>query len=71
MVRPGSGALEDFVGKLKKPRTAWVMLRPADHRGDHRCAVELSQPGDVIIDGGNTFWSGRRPPWQGAEGTQA
>jgi len=25
----GSGALEDFVAKLEKPRTAWVMLRPA------------------------------------------
>src|SRR6185369_2244948 len=35
----GVDTLEDFVAKLEKPRTAWVM-----------------QPGDVIIDGGNTFW---------------
>jgi len=53
----GSGALEDFVGKLKKPRTAWVML-PAGKITEATIDAlsKLMQPGDVIIDGGNTFW---------------
>jgi len=53
----GSGALEDFVGKLEKPRTAWVML-PAGKITEATIDAlsKLMQPGDVIIDGGNTFW---------------
>jgi len=53
----GSATLEEFIGKLEKPRTAWIML-PAGHITE--TAIEalsrLMQPGDVIIDGGNTFW---------------
>src|SRR6266852_4789771 len=53
----GSGALEDFVGKLEKPRTAWVML-PAGKITEATIDAlsKLMQAGDVIIDGGNTFW---------------
>src|SRR6266849_6486223 len=53
----GSVALEDFVGKLEKPRTAWVML-PAGKITEATIDAlsKLMQPGDVIIDGGNTFW---------------
>src|SRR6187399_3691823 len=53
----GAGTLEDFVAKLEKPRTAWVML-PAGRITEATIAAlaKLMQPGDVIIDGGNTFW---------------
>jgi len=53
----GTGALEDFVAKLDKPRTAWVML-PAGKITEATIDAlsKLMQPGDVIIDGGNTFW---------------
>src|ERR1700721_3807105 len=53
----GSGALEDFVGKLEKPRTAWVML-PAGKITEATIdsLAKLMEAGDVIIDGGNTFW---------------
>src|SRR6187402_1825615 len=53
----GAGTLEDFVGKLERPRTAWVML-PAGKITEATIAAlaKLMQPGDVIIDGGNTFW---------------
>src|ERR1700685_2202528 len=53
----GSGALEEFVGKLEKPRTAWVML-PAGRINEATidALAKLMEPGDVIIDGGNTFW---------------
>ena len=34
-----------------------------DHRGDDRGAgASLMEAGDIIIDGGNTFWQGRHPP---------
>ena len=53
----GSGALEDFVSKLEKPRTAWVML-PAGKITEATIDAlsKLMESGDVIIDGGNTFW---------------
>jgi len=53
----GSSALEDFVSKLEKPRTAWVML-PAGKITEATIDAlsKLMQAGDVIIDGGNTFW---------------
>src|SRR6202521_6398908 len=53
----GSGALEDFVSRLEKSRTAWVML-PAGKITETTIDAlsKLMRPDDVIIDGGNTFW---------------
>jgi 6-phosphogluconate dehydrogenase len=53
----GSRTLEEFVHKLDKPRTAWVML-PAGHITETTIETlsRLMEAGDVIIDGGNTFW---------------
>ncbi len=53
----GAATLEEFVAKLDKPRTAWVML-PAGHITETtiEALAKLMQGGDVIIDGGNTFW---------------
>jgi 6-phosphogluconate dehydrogenase len=53
----GATTLEEFVAKLKPPRTAWVML-PAGHITETtiETLAKLMQGGDVIIDGGNTFW---------------
>ena len=53
----GAAALADFVGKLTKPRTVWVML-PAGKITEstiHDIAA-LMDADDIIIDGGNTFW---------------
>jgi 6-phosphogluconate dehydrogenase len=53
----GAKALEDFVAKLERPRTAWVML-PAGKitEATIEALAKLMQGGDVIIDGGNSFW---------------
>ena len=53
----GSNTLEDFVSKLTKPRTVWVML-PAGGITETTidALARLMQAEDVIIDGGNSFW---------------
>ncbi len=53
----GASDLEDLVRKLDRPRTAWIML-PAGEATESAVAKlsELLEPGDVIIDGGNSFW---------------
>ena len=46
------------MAKLEPPRAVWVML-PAgrDHRGDRdRAGSAAGQPGDTVIDGGNSFY---------------
>lgn len=53
----GSATLEEFISKLERPRTAWVML-PAGRITEQTIDTisGVMQDGDVIIDGGNTFW---------------
>ena len=53
----GATSLADFASKLQAPRTVWVMV-PAGEITD-RTIAELAavlEPGDVIIDGGNTHY---------------
>src|SRR5258708_13965770 len=52
----GANDLEDFVAQLERPRNVWLML-PAAITG--RILDQLSsllEPGDVAIDGGNTYY---------------
>jgi 6-phosphogluconate dehydrogenase len=50
----GALTLEEFVAKLDKPRVAWVMI-PAGITGKVVADLaELMEPGDIIIDGGNS-----------------
>ena len=73
--RAGEGArdgaarsLDDLVRQLKAPRAVWVMLPAGEADRDDR-STELAgalQNGDIIIDGGNTFYQRRHPPRQGA-----
>lgn len=53
----GAASLEEFVAKLERPRTAWVML-PAGRITETTIdtIAGVMQAGDVVIDGGNTFW---------------
>jgi 6-phosphogluconate dehydrogenase len=52
----GAASLEEFVSKLEAPRNAWVMIPAAitDKIVDQLAA--LLQPGDTIIDGGNSYF---------------
>jgi 6-phosphogluconate dehydrogenase len=53
----GTGSLAEFIGKLEKPRTVWVMLPSGKITEDTIAEIaKLMDAGDVIIDGGNTFW---------------
>ncbi|MBN8960994.1 MAG: decarboxylating 6-phosphogluconate dehydrogenase [Rhizobiales bacterium] len=53
----GVASLEDLVAKLDAPRTVWVMLPsgPITETAIETLGTLLSK-GDVVIDGGNTFW---------------
>ena len=53
----GAASLEEVVSKLARPRTVWVMLPAGDPTETViRDLADLLEPGDAIIDGGNTFW---------------
>ncbi len=51
-------SLPEFVNSLKKPRRAQIMVKaggPVDAVIDQ--LVPLFEPGDIIIDGGNSLWT--------------
>jgi len=53
----GAASLDDFVKKLKVPRTAWVMV-PAGAPTEETvfALAEKMSAGDAIIDGGNSYY---------------
>ena len=50
-------SLAEVAEKLDSPAIYWVML-PAGEITDHvmRDIADLAKPGDIVIDGGNSFW---------------
>ncbi len=53
----GAASLEELVGKLTSPRVAWVMV-PAGAITESVVSElrSLMEPGDIVIDGGNSFY---------------
>jgi 6-phosphogluconate dehydrogenase len=52
----GATTLADFVAKLEKPRTAWIMVPAGIVQKTLDELSELLDEGDVIIDGGNSYY---------------
>jgi 6-phosphogluconate dehydrogenase len=52
----GAGSLDEFVGKLAQPRAAWVMVPAAYAGGTVDELAALMSEGDIIIDGGNSYY---------------
>lgn len=51
----GATSLDDFVGKLNKPRVVWVMVPAGDPTEKTvQSLAERLESGDIIIDGGNS-----------------
>ncbi|HVX16269.1 MAG TPA: decarboxylating 6-phosphogluconate dehydrogenase [Pirellulales bacterium] len=52
----GASDLKAFVGQLKKPRAIWLMVPAAVVDETVKELVGLLEPGDVVIDGGNSYY---------------
>jgi 6-phosphogluconate dehydrogenase len=52
----GSGALDEFVGKLQKPRALCLMVPAAFVDSSIEELVPLLEKGDILIDGGNSHY---------------
>jgi 6-phosphogluconate dehydrogenase len=52
----GAAALDGFVSKLKAPRSIWLMIPAALVDTILAQLVTVVEPGDVIIDGGNSYY---------------
>jgi 6-phosphogluconate dehydrogenase len=67
----GASSLEEMVGNLDSPRVVWLMVPSGDITEQTLQEVrKLLEPGDVIVDGGNSNWkdSVRRSEGLAAEG---
>ena len=54
----GAYSMEEFVQKFdSRPRVMWVMVPAGDPTTQAiNQLIQLGDPGDIIIDGGNTNW---------------
>ena len=52
----GATSMADFVGKLSKPRAAWMMVPAAVVDATLEQLAPLMEAGDIIVDGGNSYY---------------
>jgi 6-phosphogluconate dehydrogenase len=53
----GVSSLDDLVARLEPPRAVWIMVPAGDPTEQTVSALSgLLDPGDLIVDGGNTNW---------------
>src|SRR5688500_2440338 len=51
-----SASIEDLIGKLAAPRGVWIMVPTAFAGASADAVAEKMDAGDVIIDGGNSYY---------------
>jgi 6-phosphogluconate dehydrogenase len=52
----GATTLEEFVGKLERPRNIWIMVPAGVVESTLTWLVPMLAAGDVVIDGGNSYY---------------
>jgi len=52
----GAASLDDFVGRLVRPRAVWLMVPAAIVDEELASVAALLDPGDIVIDGGNSHY---------------
>ena len=52
----GTASIEEFVGKLTKPRAVWIMVPAAVVDQTIDKLTKHMEKGDIIIDGGNSYY---------------
>ena len=52
----GAATLAELVARLKPPRAVWLMVPAAVVDGEIAALVPLLQEGDIVIDGGNSYY---------------
>jgi 6-phosphogluconate dehydrogenase len=52
----GATTIADFIAKLSKPRAVWIMVPAAVVDGTLEQLVPLLDEGDIVIDGGNSYY---------------
>jgi 6-phosphogluconate dehydrogenase len=53
---PGAASLAEFSGNLETPHVVWLMLPAAVVDASLAGLSALLQPGDIVIDGGNSYY---------------
>jgi 6-phosphogluconate dehydrogenase len=52
----GASSLQEFVNRLTKPRALWIMVPAGYVQETLDQLMDLLDPGDIVIDGGNSYY---------------